>query len=98
MDSPTMPSIDMKARREGVGALTEEERWRWRLFQLGQFLRMDNNHYQYEQGFIDKSYYDAVTVQLVRANAPFWEELGILGRNNRPKFAAEIARIMAESD
>ncbi len=94
-DSPYIAPISVKVRNEGLDALTDEERWRFLQYQLGIYLRMDNTHYQYEQGFIDDSYYTSVSTNIIRDYASLWDQLGIGGRT-RSSFSSEIERILAE--
>lgn len=79
---------------ESLEQLTPQELRTFRLYQLASLARMDNNHYQYEQGFLDPEYYEEVLVPVIAMNALFWQrlELGI-----RPAFQREIDRILEES-
>ena len=82
---------------EGLGKLeklTPLELRLFRSFQLASLPRMDNNHYQYEQGFLEPEYYEEVLVPVIAMNAPFWVKLDL---GIRPAFRREIDRILEES-
>lgn len=55
---------------------------------------MDNNVYQYEQGFLEETYYREVVLPNLRQMAPMWEEFGLLG-DVRHEFSAAIAESRA---
>ena len=54
----------------------------------------DNEHYQYQNGFLDESFYRNDTVATIVDFAPVWRTLGI--REARPEFRAEVDRVLAE--
>ena len=105
-DSPYSAQIFLKlgtdsttgvALPEGLERLTAEEQWRLYRYSLANFIRNDNTHYQYQQGFIDREYYESVLQGLIRMHAPMWKELGLF-RNARPSFREEVERIVSESE
>ncbi len=55
---------------------------------------VDNEHYQYENGFLDPDFYNGVTVPMIRYYAPIWREFGI--GEGRPEFHREVDRILME--
>ena len=50
---------------------------------------LDNQHYQYENGFFDQEFYDDVTKPMIESMVPVWEQFGLLN-SMRPAFAREI--------
>ena len=56
----------------------------------------DNLHYQHQKGFLDQEYYDNAFVANVKMAAPKWRSVGIV--EYRPSFAAEVDRILAQTD
>ena len=81
---------DIKA----LGELTDEERRRFRMWQIAQQTHWDNMHYQYQQGYLDREYYeDAFKDRVVRL-APIWKALGLT--SGRKSFFAEIDRLCRE--
>ena len=79
-----------------LGALTDEERGRFRQWQIAQQTHWDNMFFQYQQGFIDEEYYRDSFRERVRRLAPTWQALNVTG--GRESFVAEIADILAESE
>ena len=76
-----------------VDQLSEEERGRFRLWQIAQQTHWDNMHFQYQQGFIDTEYYRDSFRERVRRLAPTWEALNLPA--GRESFKTEIEQIMA---
>jgi len=83
---------------EDVAALArlDESEWRrFRMWQIAQQTHWDNMHYQYQQGYLDREYYeDAFKDRVVRL-APTWKALGLTG--GRRSFFAEIERLSHEA-
>jgi len=80
---------------EALAQLTAEERVR--AAYLANTLRhvMDNNVYQYQQGYLEDDYYVDVVQPNLRRMAPVWEELGLL-RDVRRDFRAAIEESLSE--
>ena len=79
-----------------LGELTDDERRRFRMWQIAQQTHWDNMHYQYQQGYLDREYYeDAFKDRVVRL-APTWKALGLT--SGRKSFFAEIERLCREED
>jgi hypothetical protein len=75
-------------------ALSDAERGRFRMWQIAQQTHWDNMHYQYQQGYLDREYYeDAFRERVVRL-APTWRALGLT--SGRRSFFAEIERLSRE--
>jgi hypothetical protein len=56
---------------------------------------LDNEHFQYQSGFLDPGFYQGETVQRIKGAAPIWRGLGIV--SPRPEFKAEVDKILAEN-
>ena len=67
---------------------------RMALLRLYYALRMDvdNEHYQYQMGFLDEGFYLATTARDIKTYAPIWRMLGV--SSTRPEFKAEVDRIL----
>lgn len=78
---------------EEIDRMTSDEYRCYHAWHLAGLARMDNNHYQYTQGFLDRDYYEEVLVPVMRHQGPIWArlELGI-----RPEFRRELDRILSE--
>ena len=55
---------------------------------------LDNEHYQYQNGFLDSDYYFGSTVREIKTSAPIWRKLGIVER--REEFRLEVDRILED--
>jgi hypothetical protein len=59
-----------------------------------ELIDLDNEHYQYQHGFLDEDYYYGDTVPQIAKMAPLWREFGI--RESRLEFRVEVDRILSE--
>jgi hypothetical protein len=75
--------------------LTQEERGRFRQWQIAQQTHWDNMYFQYQQGFIDDEYYRDSFRERVRRLAPVWRALNVTGA--RKSFADEVESLLAEN-
>lgn len=55
---------------------------------------LDNEHYQYQKGFLDPGFYHGETVLWIRDAAPKWRAMGM--GEPRPDFREEVDRILSE--
>ena len=55
---------------------------------------LDNEHFQFQSGFLDSGFYYGETVYRIKYAAPKWRALGML--SPRPAFRAEVDRILAD--
>ena len=55
---------------------------------------LDNEHYQYQSGFLDPDFYQTTTKREIKAYAPHWRALGI--PEPRQQFSQEVDRILAD--
>ena len=55
---------------------------------------LDNEHYQYQNGFLDPDFYHTTTEREIKAFAPHWRAFGI--PEPRQQFAEEVDRILAD--
>lgn len=60
---------------------------------LALMIDADNEHYQYQHGFLDEAFYQNDTVETIVMFAPLWREFGL--QEARPDFRAEVDRILA---
>ena len=79
-----------------LAALDEEERGRFRQWQIAQQTHWDNLFYQYQQGFLDTEYYQDAFRTRVRRLAPTWQALGLI--NGRRSFVREIEELLEEAN
>ena len=55
---------------------------------------LDNEHFQFQSGFLDSGFYYGETVYWIKDAAPKWRALGLL--SPRPAFRDEVDRILAD--
>ena len=70
--------------------LTDEEKHRLRSFGQAMRIALDNQHDQYERGFLDESYYQSTFVPVIQGMAPLWRAVG--GTPLRPSFEEVVER------
>jgi hypothetical protein len=73
--------------------LTPEERGRFRQWQIAQVTHWDNMYFQYQQGYLDREYYEDEFQRRVRRLTPTWRALGLA--NGRKSFVEELDRLQA---
>jgi hypothetical protein len=55
---------------------------------------LDNEHYQYQNGFLDPDFYETTTKREIKRNTPYWSAFGI--PEPRRQFSEEVERILAD--
>ena len=78
---------------ESLDELNDEEYGRFRQWQIAQITHWDNMHFQYQQGFLDKEYFDDVFRPRVERLAPVWKALKVTA--GRRSFDREIDEIVS---
>jgi len=81
-------------RIEALDILSDEERGRFRQWQIAQQTHWDNMHFQYQQGFLDQEYYDDAFKERVVRLAPTWRALNLT--SGRRSFFEAVDRLEAE--
>lgn len=94
-DSTYLNAVLVKVQDEGLDDLTADERWRFGQYAAANRIRLDNVHYQYQQGFIDEEFWQSLT-GVLRFWAPKWKQLGPFAA--RQSFREEVERILSESE
>lgn len=57
---------------------------------------LDNEHYQYQNDFLDPDFYENTTRREIKAYAPHWRAFGI--QEPRQQFTEEVDRILADPE
>jgi len=83
--SDYLPSIYDQLESEGVSSLSSIELRRLRDWETARVYRMQGQHYQYRQGFLDDPSFEDLLVG-ARDLLPLWESLGIDQANFDPEF------------
>jgi hypothetical protein len=55
---------------------------------------LDNEHYQFQNGFLDPDFYHTTTEPEIKALAPYWRAFGI--QEPRLQFTEEVDRILSD--
>lgn len=84
-----------QVRAFDLATLTPTERSRVNRLITTVRIDLDNEHFQYQSGFLDPGFYQGETVQRIKGAAPIWRGLGIV--SPRPEFKAEVDKILAEN-
>ena len=95
-ESDYLPEIMIKYEQGGLEALNAIEASRMRQRVVGLVSRLDNIHYQYQQGFTDDEFYNSVFVDVVKKTEPRMRDFDI-DVGGRPSFKAEVERIASEA-
>jgi hypothetical protein len=97
-DSEYIAPIIMKLTELGypedvtaLAKLTDEERSRFRLWQIAQQTHWDNMFFQHQHGYLDDESYEDSFKKRVRRLTPTWEALDLL--STRRSFLGEITRL-----
>ena len=53
-------------------------------------LAVDNQHYQFQHGFMDQDYYEGVVAPAIEFLTPAWDALGLLTMGRRSAFLAAV--------
>ncbi len=96
---PILVKLTSHGYPEDIGALDQlssEERGRFRQWQIAQQTHWDNLFFQYQQGFLDKEYYQDAFRERVKRLAPTWRALGLI--NGRSSFVRELEELLAQRD
>jgi len=93
--NPEILEIRLRARSEGVEALSELEVARLLHWESARAMRLESQFFQWENGLLDDDYYDQFR-RAIGNSAPLWEALGL--DYGRPTFRAAVDRILSERD
>ncbi len=76
-----------------IESISAEEQVQLRNYFYVRRTDLDNEHYQYQNGFLDPDFYETTTMREIKAYAPHWRAIGIL--EPRKQFSDEVDRILA---
>ncbi len=94
---PLITKLTQQGYPESVAPLerlTQEERGRFRQWQIAQQTHWDNLFFQYQQGYLEEEYYRDSFRERVARLAPTWRALGI--SPGRASFREEVERLTTE--
>jgi hypothetical protein len=77
-----------------MASASPEEQSQLRIHFYARRTDLDNEHYQFQSGFLDADFYHTTTEREIKAFAPYWRALGI--PEPRQQFVKEVDRILAD--
>lgn len=97
LDRPNIDALFNESWRPGFQIESLDSRGRTQLTRIYHALRTDydNEHYQYQHGFLDEDFYFSTTINDIKTFAPVWRTLGV--DEARSEFREEVDRILADS-
>ena len=92
--SEDISDIEMRARTGSFDSLSDLEKYRlWRL-EHARIVRVEAQHFQWENGYLDDDYYETQFREVIRRNVDLWTKLGI--DYGRPSFREAIAKVLRD--
>jgi len=82
------------ADAEAVANLGPEDHLRLFNFLRGRMIDWDNEHYQYQHGFLDEGFFELTTTASIRKWAPRWRAIGLT--EGRPEFRAYVDQVLEQ--
>lgn len=80
--------------KEAVAKLGDADRARLLHYLRSRMIDWDNEHYQYENGFLDADFFEVTTSSSIKIWAPRWRAIGLTeGRHN---FKVYVDRVLEE--
>ena len=90
---PLLARVDLDDP-ESLAALNELERFRIRSYLLSRLIDLDNEYYQYQNGFLDDEYFESWFKDQLKRNARAWRSIGLT--EMRPSFKQLVDQLLAE--
>ncbi len=79
-----------------IESLSDVERRKLTLFYIATRADLDNEHFQFERGFLEPDFYYGQTATRIAFEAPMWR-LFLGSEESRPSFKEEVDRILEEN-
>jgi len=92
---PVLVATNNGADSTAVARLDPEDRMRLFNFLRARMIDWDNEHYQYQSGFMDADFFAATTRKSVQEWAPRWRAMGL--EEGREEFREYVDRVLSES-
>ncbi len=91
---PILTATNNGADYEAVAKLDADDRLRLLNYLRARMIDSDNEHYQYQNGYLDAGYFEATTTRLVREFAPRWRSIGLT--EGRQEFREYVDHALSE--
>jgi hypothetical protein len=91
---PILTATNEGADFEAVANLSANDRLRLVKYLQARMIDWDNEHYQYQNGFLNADFFEATTTRSVRKWAPRWRAVGLT--EGRDGFRQYVDQILSE--
>ena len=81
---------------DAIEGLSQVDRVRLRAYFRAEIADIDNEYYQYKNGFLDEGFFQDVTINSIRRTAPRWRAFGMTER--RQEFREFVDSVLEEND
>lgn len=92
--APILAATDYGDDHGAVASLDEVSRLRLFHYLRARMIDWDNEHYQYENGYLGEDFFEATTTNSVRIWAPRWRAMGL--QEGRKGFREYVDRVLSE--
>jgi hypothetical protein len=92
--APILAATNNGADHDAVANLDAVSRLRLLNYLRARMIDWDNEHYQYQNGFMDADFFETTTTRSVEAWAPRWRAIGL--REGRAEFREYVDQILSE--
>ncbi len=93
--APILMTTDFGADYEAVANLSAGDHLRLSQYLRARMIDWDNEHYQYQNGFMDADFFEATTTRSVKKWAPVWRAIGLT--EGREEFRKYVDRVLSEA-
>ena len=93
--APILSKTDFGADYEAVANLNAVDHLRLYGYLRARMIDWDNEHYQYEHGFMDADFFEATTTKSVEQWAPRWRAIGLT--EGREEFREYVDKVLREA-
>lgn len=92
--APILAKTNYGADYDAVASLNAVDHLRLFQFLRARMIDWDNEHYQFQNGFMDADFFAATTTRSVKEWAPRWRAIGLT--EGREEFRVYVDRVLAE--
>ncbi len=92
--APILTTTNYGADYEAVANLSDGDHLRLFNYLRARMIDWDNEHYQYQSGFMDADFFEATTTKSVKKWAPVWRAIGLT--EGREEFRKYVDRVLGD--